>query len=87
MFISMGMQLLIKAPIWVITKILNKSWQWSVLTALAIVVLIAVILVILFMVLPRFKLVQKLIDKLNNNVRDNIWRLYKKHLWWFWSYK
>ena len=75
MFISMGMQLLIKAPItaiWAITKILNKSWQWSALTALAIVILIAVILVILFMVLPRFKLVQKLIDKLNNNVRDNI---------------
>lgn len=46
MLISMGLQLLIKAPltaIWAITKILNKSWQWSALTGVAVVILLSTI--------------------------------------------
>ena len=42
MLIAMGLQLLIKAPItaiWAITKILNKSWQWSAITAVAVAIL------------------------------------------------
>lgn len=39
MFISMGLQMLIKAPItavWAVLKILNKSWQWSAVTGVAV---------------------------------------------------
>lgn len=75
MFLSMGLQLLIKAPItaiWAITKILNKSWQWSAITALAIVILLSVIGVIISIVMPRFKLVQKLTDKINGVTRENL---------------
>ncbi len=75
MFISMGLQLLIKAPltaIWAIAKILNKSWQWSALTAGAIVIILSAISIILAIVLPKFKIVQTLIDKLNNVTRENL---------------
>ncbi len=75
MLIAMGLQLLIKAPItavWAITKILNKSWQWSAITALGVVILLGTIITIMIIVLPRFKKVQKLIDKLNNVTRENL---------------
>ena len=75
MFIAMGLQLLIKAPItaiWAVSKILNKSWQWSAITAVAVVVLLSVIAMLIVIVLPRFKIVQKLIDKLNGVTRENL---------------
>lgn len=75
MLIAMGLQLLIKAPItaiWAITKILNKSWQWSAITAVAIAILMTTIAIIMVIVLPRFKKVQKLIDKLNGVTRENL---------------
>ena len=75
MFLAMGLQMLIKAPltaIWAVTKILNKSWQWSALTALAVVILLSTVAIILVIVLPRFKIVQKLIDKMNKVTRENL---------------
>ena len=75
MLIAMGLQLLIKAPItavWAITKILNKSWQWSAITGVAVVLLLSVISVLIAIILPRFKVVQKLIDKINENIRENL---------------
>ena len=75
MLIGMGLQLLIKAPItaiWAITKILNKSWQWSALTAVAVVILLSVVGTLMVIVLPRFKIVQKLIDRLNGVTRENL---------------
>lgn len=75
MFVAMGLQLLIKAPItaiWTVTKILNKSWQWSAITGVAVLVLLSVIAVLIAVVMPRFKIVQKLIDKLNNVTRENL---------------
>ena len=75
MFIAMGMVLIIKAPItalWAIKKILNKSWQWSAVTALCVLILLCVISVIILVVLPRFKIIQKLTDKLNSVTRENL---------------
>ena len=75
MFVAMGLQLLIKAPItaaWAITKILNKSWQWSAITAVAVGALLTTIGILIAIVLPRFNKVQKLIDKLNNVTRENL---------------
>ncbi len=75
MLIAMGLQMLIKAPItaiWAITKILNKSWQWSAITAVAVVILLSVIGMIMIIVIPRFKKVQKLVDRINNVTRENI---------------
>ena len=75
MLISMGLQLLIKAPvtaIWAITKILNKSWQWSVVTAVAVVILLSVIGTLMILILPKFKIVQKLIDQVNGVIREHL---------------
>lgn len=75
MFVAMGLQLLIKAPItaiWAITKILNKSWQWSAITAVAVGILLVTIGTLIVIVLPRFKKVQKLIDKINGVTRENL---------------
>lgn len=75
MFISMGLQLLIKAPItaiWAICKILNKSWQWSAITGVAVVILLSVIGSLVIIVMPKFKIVQKLTDKINNVTRENL---------------
>lgn len=75
MFISMGLQMMIKAPItaiWAIMKILNKSWQWSVVTASAVLILILMVIFLMITVLPKFKIVQKLIDNINNLTRENL---------------
>lgn len=75
MLIGMGLQLLIKAPItaiFAVTKILNKSWEWSSLTAIAVLVLLSVIVTLIFIVMPKFKIVQKLTDKLNGVTRENL---------------
>ena len=75
MVIAMGLQLLIKAPItviWAITKILNKGWQWSVATGVGVVVLMVTVGILTVIVMPRFKIVQKLIDKINGVTRENL---------------
>ena len=75
MLIAMGLQLLLKAPItaiWAITKILNKSWQWSAITAVGVAILLSVIAVLVVIVMPKFKIVQKLIDKINEVTRENL---------------
>ena len=75
MFVGFGLQLLIKAPVtavWAITKILNKSWEWSVVTSVAVVILLVVIGILTIIVLPKFKIVQKLTDKLNEVTRENL---------------
>ena len=75
MIMGMGLQLMIKAPItaiWAITKILNKSFEWSIITAIAIIILLSVIGILTIIVMPKFKIVQKLIDKVNGVTRENL---------------
>ena len=75
MIISMGLQIVIKAPIlavWAIVKILGSNWQWSVATASAVVIMIVMMLVLLFVVFPKFRRVQKLTDNLNAVTRENL---------------
>ncbi len=75
MIISMGLMMLIKAPILAITaiiKIVNKSLELSLLTAAAVVVIVGTILIIMYLVLPRFKLVQKLTDDVNRIARETL---------------
>ena len=75
MLLSMGLQLLIKAPItavWAIFKILDKGWQWSLITGIAVLILLFMVVLLMILVLPKFKKVQKLIDKLNNTTREQL---------------
>ena len=73
--IGMGLQLLIKAPImavWAILKIFNKGFEWSMLVAGCVVILLVTVGTIMVIVLPRFSKVQKLIDKINGVTRENL---------------
>lgn len=75
MLISMGLQMIVKAPImavWAILKILNKGLEWSILTAVCVLVLLTTIGFLMVIVLPRFAKVQKLIDKVNGVTRENL---------------
>ena len=75
MLLGMGLQLLIKAPItavWAVTKILNKNMSWSIITAVSLAILLVTLIIISLIVVPKFKIVQKLIDKLNNVTRENL---------------
>lgn len=75
MVIAMGLQVMIKAPIlavWAIIKIADKNWQWTLATAVGVVVLVCMLIVIMTLVLPRFKKVQILTDNLNRVTRENL---------------
>ncbi len=75
MFISMGLQMLIKAPItavWAILKILDKNIYWSLATFCGVFFLLIIIIILMIFVFPKFKKVQKLIDKVNSITRENI---------------
>src|SRR5690554_2361945 len=75
MFISMGAQLLIKAPIlavWSVLKISKTEWQWSIATAAAIFLIAIVLMLIVFLAVPRFKRIQKNTDELNKYSRENL---------------
>ena len=75
MFLAMGLRLIIRAPItaiWAITKIANKSWQWSTATAVGVLILLIGVSILMTVVVPRFKIVQKLIDRLNEVTRENL---------------
>ncbi len=75
MLISFGLQAMIKAPImavWAILKIVGKSWELSLVTAGAVVLILLVIGVIMALVLPKFKIVQRQIDDVNRVTRENL---------------
>ena len=75
MLVAMGLQMMIKSPVmavWAVIKILGKSWQLSAVTAAFVVVICSCILSIMMVVLPRFRIVQKLTDQINRVARENL---------------
>ncbi len=73
--IAMGLQVVIKAPIlatWAILKILNKNWQWSFATGVAVCVLMMYLIIMIALVLPKFRKLQTLTDNLNKVTRENL---------------
>lgn len=73
--VAMGLQILIKSPImavWAIIKIVNKSWTLSAITAGFVVALLVMMVLIIGIVVPRFRRVQKLVDKINSVARENL---------------
>ena len=75
MVITMGANMLIRAPLsatWAIIKISGKNWQWSTATGVAVAIMLATIITIMMLVIPRFKQVQKLTDRLNGVMQENL---------------
>lgn len=72
---AMGLMIMIRAPImavWAIMKILDKNWEWTVATAVAVVAIITIISVIMLYAIPRFKRIQGLTDNVNRVTRENL---------------
>lgn len=75
MAMALGLQVLIKAPItaiWAITKIVDKSWEWTLSTAGAVGLLLVIISIVVLFALPKFKIIQNLTDNLNRVTRENL---------------
>ena len=76
MVLSMGLQMLVKAPVTAVLAILKiqekGSPQWTLLTAAAVILLLVVLGLQMVYVLPKFKKVQKLTDNLNRIMRENL---------------
>lgn len=73
--ISMGLQIVVKAPItavWAILKIAGKNWELTALTAAFVAVVCVSVLIVMWIVLPRFRKIQLLTDKINLLVRENL---------------
>ena len=75
MLITMGLQMIIKAPItavWAITKIAGKQWQWSLAVSIAVLIMVCGITIIMLLVINKFKKLQILTDNLNQVTRENL---------------
>ncbi|MDD4187823.1 MAG: ABC transporter ATP-binding protein [Bacilli bacterium] len=74
-FLAVGLQILIKSPllaIWAIFKVLNKSWEWMLLTAGSVFFILIYIIILVLFVMPKFKKVQEAIDDVNGIARENL---------------
>ena len=75
MFVSMGLQILIKAPVmavWAVLKIVDRSQTLSAITAVFVAALLLMMGVVIGLVAPRFRRVQKLTDRINLVARENL---------------
>jgi len=74
-FVSMGLILLIKAPVtavWAVCKISLTNLQWTTAVIIAVVVILTCIGVLVGVCMPRFKKIQQLTDDINNVMRENV---------------
>ncbi|MDU7926425.1 MAG: ABC transporter permease, partial [Finegoldia magna] len=75
MVIVIGLQILIKAPImavWAITKIYNKGFEWTMATAVTVLILIVFVAILMILVMPKFRIMQTLTDNINRILRENL---------------
>ncbi|MCD8068758.1 MAG: ABC transporter ATP-binding protein/permease [Lachnospiraceae bacterium] len=75
MIISMGLQMMLRAPImaiWAIIKIVGKSWQLSAVVAAAVLVVVISLIILLAIMIPKFRIVQRQIDDVNRITEENL---------------
>ena len=75
MFYAMGLAFLVRAPltaIWAMIKISNIGFEWSLATIIAVCILLLVVTILIKLVLPKFKIMQELIDKINSVTRETL---------------
>ena len=75
MFITMGLQLIVKSPImavWAVCKIAGEGFEWTVATAIAVVILLVAVVILMALVMPKFKAMQGLTDNINLVARENL---------------
>ena len=69
------MRMVFAAPvtaIWAICKVQASSWQLTIAAAIGIVFLVICIIILMTFVMPKFKIMQKFIDKVNAVTSENL---------------
>lgn len=75
MFITMGLQLIVKSPImavWAVCKIVGKGFEWTLATGIAVAVLLVMVAVLMAFVMPKFRRMQELTDNINLVANENL---------------
>ena len=75
MFVARGLHIFVKAPImaaWAIMKINSGAFEWTVATALAMMILVTIMTTLMYANFPYLKKVQWLMDGVNRSVRENL---------------
>ena len=75
MFVAMGLEDMVKAPItgiWAVTKIAGKGTEWSIATAVCVVILLLLICIIVIFAIPKFRNIQWLTDNINRITREHL---------------
>lgn len=75
MLVVIGIQLMIKAPItaaWAITKIAGKGFEWSLVTGIAVLMMLTMNTLFMVFAIPKFRKMQTLTDNLTRVTRENL---------------
>ncbi|MCL2143391.1 MAG: ABC transporter ATP-binding protein/permease [Methanomassiliicoccaceae archaeon] len=75
MVVTMGLQIIIKAPIlavWALMKISNKGFEWTIVTGVAVLILLLLFAFLFILVIPKFRKMQSLTDNINRVARENL---------------
>ncbi|MCL2078985.1 MAG: ABC transporter ATP-binding protein/permease [Oscillospiraceae bacterium] len=75
MIVTMGLQLIVKAPImaiWAITKIAGKGYEWTVTTGIAVLIVLLTVSLLMVFVMPKFRRMQILTDNITRVTRENL---------------
>jgi len=73
--ITIGFLTLIRAPImavWATTRIFDQGLEWAIATMVSIGVLLVTIIILIVFALPKFKIIPKLTDRLNQVAREHL---------------
>jgi ATP-binding cassette subfamily B protein len=75
LLITMGLQLVVKAPItaiWAVTKIAGQGFAWSLTTGISVLVLMVMVTCVMVFVFPKFRKMQTLTDNITRVTRENL---------------
>ncbi len=74
-FTILSLQVVIKAPImaaWALTKIAGKGFEWSMVTGIAVAIVLTMVSLLMIFVIPKFKIMQTLTDNVTRVARENL---------------
>ena len=74
-FLGRSLQVIVKSPIlatWAILKISSSNWEWTLITIVGVLIIIATIAIVMWSVMKFFKRIQWLKDDVNREVRENL---------------
>lgn len=75
MVLTMGLQLIIYAPmlaVWAFLRVSGGSFEWTIATSAAMIGIVVMFAIVIAMVVPKFRKMQTLTDNVNNVTREHL---------------